>query len=63
MAPAEIRRRSGAVTRKLRLLRAHKLIRKIPRTHRYKLTRKGRAAITALLLARQLDTTQLAPAA
>jgi len=63
VAPAEIRRRSGAVTRKLRLLRAHKLIRKVPGTHRYKLTRKGRAAAAALLLARELDTTQLASAA
>jgi hypothetical protein len=61
--PTEIRRRSNAVTRKLRLLRAHKVIRKIPRTHRYKLTRKGLAAAAALLLARQLDTTQLASAA
>ncbi len=63
VAPAEIRRRAGSVTRKLRLLRAHKVIRKIPRTHRYKLTRKGRAAVTALLLAREMDATQLASAA
>ena len=62
-APAEIRRRSASVTRKLRLLRAHGVIRPISRTHRYKLTRKGRAAVTALLLARELDATQLAPAA
>jgi len=63
VAPAEIRRRCNRVTRKLRLLRAHKVIRKIPRTHRYKLTRKGRAAAAALLLACELDTTQLASAA
>jgi hypothetical protein len=63
VSPGEIRRRSSAVTRKLRLLRAHRVIRKMPRTHRYKLTRKGRAAAAALLLARELDTTQLASAA
>ena len=63
ICPSEIRRRSGVVTRKLRLLRAHKILRKIAQTHRYKLTRKGRAAAAALLLARELDTTQLAPAA
>lgn len=63
VSASEIRRRSGVVTRKLRLLRAHKVLRKIPQAHRYKLTRKGRAAAAALLLARELDTTQLAPAA
>ena len=37
-ASAERRRQSGPVTRLLRLFRAHGLIQKIPRTHRYQLT-------------------------
>lgn len=45
----EQRRRSAAISRKLRLLRAHGLIQKIPKTHRYQLTPHGRLAITAIL--------------
>lgn len=55
----EARRRAAKVTRQLRLLRAHSLIRKVPKTHRYQLTDKGRSAITALLAARQADTAKL----
>lgn len=61
--PKETRRRAAAVTRKLRLLRAHGLIRKVPRTHRYMVSDKGRIAITALLAANAADTTKLAAAA
>jgi hypothetical protein len=61
--PGESRRRCGAVTRKLRLLRAHGLIHKVPRTHRYMVSDKGRTAITALLTARAADTAKLAAAA
>ena len=61
--PAEARRRSGAVTRKLRLLRAHGLIRKVPKSHRYMVTDQGRIAITALSTARAADTAKLAAAA
>lgn len=43
------RRLSARVTRLLRLLRAHHLIRKISGTHRYRLTRKGREIATAVL--------------
>jgi len=57
------RRRSAAVTRRIRLLRAHRLIRKVPKTHRYLVTSKGRLAITALLAARQADTAKLTAAA
>ncbi len=59
----EFRRQSAAVTRKLRLLRAHRLIRKVPRTHRYQLSPSGRIAITALLSARAADTAKLTDAA
>ncbi len=61
--PAEARRQSAAVTRKLRLLRAHGLIKKIPHTHRYLLTARGRHAIPALLAARQADAAKLHAAA
>ena len=54
------RRQSAKVTRLLRLLRAHGLIHKIPKTHRYQLNPKGRTAITALLAARQADIVKLA---
>ena len=59
----EQRRRSAAVTRKLRLLRAHGLIRKVPRTHRYQVSPRGRLAIAALLAARQADAAKLTAAA
>jgi hypothetical protein len=61
--PRQRRRQSAMITRKLRMLRAHGLIRKLPRTHRYQLTDKGRRTITALLTARQADTATLAKAA
>ena len=53
------RRQSAALTRKLALLRAHGLIRKVSGTHRYLLTRNGRRIITALLVARRADVDQL----
>lgn len=59
----EARRQSAAVTRKLRMLRAHSLIRKVQKTHRYMLTKEGTQAITALLAARAADTAKLASAA
>jgi hypothetical protein len=60
---ATARRRSAAVTRKLRLLRAHGLIHKVSRTHRYLLTARGQVIVAALLAARQADTATLAAAA
>lgn len=51
LSPQEKRRQSGAVTRKLRLLRAHGLIKKVPKTHRYHLTARGSKAITAIVAA------------
>jgi hypothetical protein len=53
------RKRSAATTRKLRMLRAHSLIRKRSRSHRYDLTRKGRLIINAILLAHRLTTSQI----
>ena len=57
--PETTRRHSGQVTRRLRLLRAHGLIKKVPRTHRYLLTDKGRAVIVALSAARNASPRQL----
>jgi hypothetical protein len=55
----ENRRASGSITRSLRLLRAHGLIRKLPKRHRYHLTKKGRIVISALLTAREADAISL----
>ncbi len=60
---AEERRRSAAVTRQIRLLRAHHLIQKVPKSHRYRVTDFGRTALAALLAARQADTAKLTQAA
>lgn len=57
---AERKRQSSAVTRRLRLLVAHRLIRKVPHTHRYVLTSAGRRTLPALISARQADATRLA---
>jgi hypothetical protein len=63
VSPAEQRRRSAAVTRKIRLLRAHGLIRKVSGTRRYTLSKDGQSAIPALLSARAADTKKLLDAA
>lgn len=55
----ERRRRQSAVSRKLRLLRAHGLIRKSPHSYRYQLTRKGRLVISTLQSARAATLQQL----
>jgi hypothetical protein len=57
---AKRRRQSAAVTRHLRLLRAHGLIHKIAKTHRYQLSPHGRDVINSLLAARQASTAKLA---
>jgi hypothetical protein len=59
----DARRRSGWVSRKLRLLRAHGLITKVTGSHRYQLTAAGRKAITAILTALRSTVRQLTPVA
>ena len=59
----EQRRRAAKVTRALALLRAHHLIRKIPGTHRYLLTDRGRLKIAAVLAARQASVEKLVASA
>jgi hypothetical protein len=56
---AERKKRAAAVTRQLRLLRAHGVIQKVSRTHRYQVTEPGRQKLTALLAAAQADTAKL----
>lgn len=57
------RRVCGRVTRQLRMLRAHGLIGKISRTHRYRLSAKGRQIVSALLRAQEVSLEQLNKAA
>ena len=55
----EQRRRSAQISRKIRMLRAHGLLAKLPNTHRYIVSDKGRQVITALIAIRQTDINQL----
>lgn len=50
---------ASRVSRQLSLLRAHGLIARLGKSHRYKVTAKGRTIITALLAAAQADIEQL----
>src|SRR5580704_13168867 len=59
----ERRRRSSAISRELRLLRAHHLIRKVPGSHRYHLTPKGRQIATAVIAASNATVNLLIPKA
>jgi hypothetical protein len=59
----EAKRQAAKVTRLLRLLRAHGVITKVPKTHRYQVSPDGRSKVTALLAARQANTEQLLKAA
>jgi hypothetical protein len=52
-------RQSAKVTRLLRLLRGHKVITKIPKTHRYQLTKRGRMQITSLIASQNASTKKL----
>ena len=58
-SPAHDRRLSARVSRQLRLLRAHGVIRKIPRSHRYQLTHHGRLLAAALFATRQSTIAKL----
>jgi hypothetical protein len=60
---SEQRAQANKVTRLLGTLRAHGLIAKVPKTHRYQLTERGRTSISALLAARHANVKQLLQAA
>ena len=55
----EKRRRSARVSRLLRMIRTHHLIQKVPHTHRYVLTPRGRDIISAILASQQITLHQL----
>jgi hypothetical protein len=57
--PEEQRRRSACISRMLRMLRAHHLIQKVPKTHRYVLTSRGRDIISAVLASQRITLEQL----
>jgi hypothetical protein len=55
----EIRRLSARVSRLLRILRAHGVIKKIPKSHRYRLTSAGNLLTAALFAARAASVKEL----
>jgi hypothetical protein len=59
----DLHRLSAKTSRQLRLLRAHGVIRKIPKTHRYQLTERGRLLTAALFATRTANIKQLLPMA
>lgn len=58
-SPADVRRLAAKITRQLRLLRAHGVVQKIAKTHRYKLTPRGQLLTAALFAVRDATLTQL----
>lgn len=57
---AERRRRSAQVSYRLRLLREHGVLHKIPKTHRYRVSPAGRELLAAVLCAHQASVEKLA---
>lgn len=57
--PDEVRRIAARAGRQLRLLRAHGLIQKVPKSHRYLLTARGNQLTAALSAARNATIKQL----
>jgi hypothetical protein len=59
LPPQQRRRYSARVTRKLRVLRAHRIIRKVQGTHRYVLTKGGEQIVMAILQYQRVSLAQL----
>lgn len=59
----ELRSQSGRVSRLLRLLRAHHIIQKLSKSHRYQLSDRGRQIATALIAAHDLSLKTISGAA
>jgi len=57
------RKQSAAITRRLAILRAHGLIVKVQKSHRYQLSAEGKRILTALLAAHAADTSRLSATA
>lgn len=58
--PLRLRQASGRITRYLRLLRAHRLIRKVTGTRYYRVTDRGTQVMTTALQLRETDFSRLA---
>lgn len=58
-SPSEQKRRGAWVSRQLRLLRAHGIIQKVPKTHRYLVSDAGRTILAALFAAWNAKVSQL----
>ncbi|MFN7974612.1 MAG: hypothetical protein U0166_20045 [Acidobacteriota bacterium] len=52
--PKARRSRSARVSRLLRLLRAHGLLSKVPKSHRYQITKRDRLVFSAMLAASEV---------
>lgn len=59
----ERKRRGARISRLLRILRAHKIIAKVPHSHRYLVTKRGSAIIAAILGVRETPLSALGHAA
>ena len=59
LAPEQQKKFSGYATRRIQLLRAHGIIRKLPKVNRYILSEKGQAFVAALLAASSLEAKPL----
>lgn len=59
----ERRRASAQITRQIRLLRAHGILRKVPHTYRYQVTDQGRKILTAILQYQSLTLEHISRAA
>jgi len=57
--PVDRRRRCSAVSRKLRMLKAHGLIQKVYKTHRYQVTESGRTILLTVLTVARTSLHQL----
>lgn len=60
LTPEQRRGASARMSHRLRLLRGHHLVKKVPRTHRYQLTARGRQIITAILQTQEITLASLA---
>ena len=55
----QARKLSARISRQLRLLRAHGIIKKVAKSHRYRITEKGLLLTTALFAAREATVENL----
>ncbi|MCB0292930.1 MAG: hypothetical protein KDH97_21935, partial [Calditrichaeota bacterium] len=61
--PKEKEQQMGKVTRFIKLMCAHGLVRKMPKTHRYRITQKGQLTMSTAMSIRNSCLSQLEKAA